>query len=285
MTTAPMANVAFAATPARRRDVWKQVVFAITLGVGAAAYVIGGKQNASSPSPRVVAITSVPATASAPATSSIPAAPSVRATTSVAPPESTRVAERTPPSIAPSRAEVDSWPVVEVPKKSARTKSARATPRSGSLSLASQPSNLTSTPAAAPAPIVAEAPPAAPAVPLPSRPPPRADPGLGRVAWKVLGVAGGATASNVAHAIDHAIGSWNACYRSGLRARSENIEGSATLRLACDDQGRVVAATLSGFEMPDVAACIRASSTGLTIPNADTGEASATIALTFVVRN
>jgi serine/threonine protein kinase len=113
----------------------------------------------------------------------------------------------------------------------------------------------------------------------------RVDPGNGRVSWKVLGVAGAATAGDVGRAIDHVIGSWNECYQSGLRARSVNVEGSATLRLSCDDQGRVVGATLSAFDMPDVAACIRARATGVTIPHADTGEASATIALRFAVKN
>jgi hypothetical protein len=113
----------------------------------------------------------------------------------------------------------------------------------------------------------------------------RVDPGNGRVSWKILGAAGGATASDVGRAIDHLIDSWNECYQSGLRARSVNVEGSATLRLSCDDQGRVVGATLSAFDMPDVAACIRASSTGVAIPHADTGEASATIALRFAVKN
>jgi hypothetical protein len=105
------------------------------------------------------------------------------------------------------------------------------------------------------------------------------------VSWKVLEVAGGATASSVARAMERAGGTWNACYQAGLRARNENQEGSATLRVACDEQGRVIVATISGFDMPDVAACIRASSTGVTIPNADTGEVSASIGLTFAVKN
>jgi hypothetical protein len=113
----------------------------------------------------------------------------------------------------------------------------------------------------------------------------RVDPGNGLVSWKVLGVAGGATAGDVGRAIDHVIGSWNECYQSGLRARSVNVEGSATLRLSCDDQGRVVGAMLSAFDMPDVEACIRARATGVTIPHANTGEASATIALRFAVKN
>jgi hypothetical protein len=61
------------------------------------------------------------------------------------------------------------------------------------------------------------------------------------------------------------------------------VEGAGNLRLRCDDQGRVVSAALSGVDLPDVASCIRSSVVGLTIPNADTGEAWAVIAITFKV--
>jgi hypothetical protein len=57
------------------------------------------------------------------------------------------------------------------------------------------------------------------------------------------------------------------------------------LRLTCDDQGRVIHADLSGFDMPDVSACIRSTTAGATIPNADTGEAWATVALRFTMRD
>jgi tRNA A-37 threonylcarbamoyl transferase component Bud32 len=271
-TIAPQAIASYAGTRHRRSDVWMPLVLAITLGIGATSFVIGAKRNATAPD-RPVATPSIPTTASAPAT------------TRTAATESTRVAERTPPTLAPTPVDLDSLPVVEVTRKSGRTKSARASSRPTPSWLASQPSNVPPTPPAPAAPIASEAPPTPPVAAPASRPPPRVDPANGRVSWKVLGVAGGATAGNVARAIDRTAGTWNGCYQSGLRARSENKEGSATLRLACDDQGRVMGATFSGFDMPDVAACIRASSTGVTIPNADTGEASATIGLTFAVRN
>lgn len=61
------------------------------------------------------------------------------------------------------------------------------------------------------------------------------------------------------------------------------MEGKGTLRLSCDDQGRVVSATLSGTGMPEVAACVQRSVTGITITNADTGEAWASVALTLAI--
>lgn len=55
------------------------------------------------------------------------------------------------------------------------------------------------------------------------------------------------------------------------------------LRLTCDEEGRVVGATMSGIAMPDVIACIRRSAIGTTVPNVDTGAAWATIMITFQV--
>ena len=54
-------------------------------------------------------------------------------------------------------------------------------------------------------------------------------------------------------------------------------------RLSCDDQGRVVTAQLPGTGMSDVAACVQNSVTGITIPNADTGEAWATVSVTLAI--
>jgi hypothetical protein len=90
----------------------------------------------------------------------------------------------------------------------------------------------------------------------------------------------------VARALARVGPAWQRCYDAGLTARSgasEESGGSGTMRLTCDDQGRVVAATVSGLDMGDVASCIRASASGVTIPNADTGEAWATVALAFKV--
>jgi serine/threonine protein kinase len=123
--------------------------------------------------------------------------------------------------------------------------------------------------------------------PAPARPPTppstRVDPSQGRVLWNVSAASGGATAGNVAHALTRASSAWQRCYQASLEGRSSPVEGTATLRLTCDQQGRVVDVAFSGFDMGDVGSCIRAASKGVTIPNADTGEAWASVALTFKV--
>jgi serine/threonine-protein kinase len=105
----------------------------------------------------------------------------------------------------------------------------------------------------------------------------------GRVTWSVSGAGGGATARNVAQALARASSSWSGCYQSGLRARGRSVEGAATLRLTCDEEGRVINASMVGVDMPDVAACIRSSTIGATVSNVDTGAAWATITITFQV--
>ncbi len=107
--------------------------------------------------------------------------------------------------------------------------------------------------------------------------------GSSRVKWHVAQVGGGATSGDVTRALSRAATSWNGCYENGLRSRARRVEGKGTLRLNCDDQGRVVSATFSGSGMSDVAACIQSSVTGIRISNADTGEAWATVAVTLAV--
>jgi serine/threonine-protein kinase len=102
------------------------------------------------------------------------------------------------------------------------------------------PRESATAPAAPPAPVAVES------APLPSNPPkaqpPPLDPSRGNVTWRVATVGGGATAGGVARALARSASSWTECYRAGLRTRSARVEGSATLRIACDDQGRVVEA-------------------------------------------
>jgi hypothetical protein len=103
------------------------------------------------------------------------------------------------------------------------------------------------------------------------------------VAWTVSDAGGGATVTSVGRVVARAASSWQRCYQSGLSARGTRVEGTGNLRLRCDDEGRVVSATLTGVDLPDVAACIRSSVVGVTIPNADTGEAWASVSVTFRV--
>jgi serine/threonine protein kinase len=151
---------------------------------------------------------------------------------------------------------------------------------------ASTPSNDVASPPAAPSRI--ESPPRADGARFaaPAAEPTRAPPRRGRLSWSVTAAGGGASTGAVARALARVGPAWQRCYDAGLTARSgasEESGGSGTMRLTCDDQGRVVAATVSGLDMGDVASCIRASASGVTIPNADTGEAWATVALAFKV--
>ena len=103
------------------------------------------------------------------------------------------------------------------------------------------------------------------------------------VKWRVAQVGGGATAGDVSRALSRVAGGWRSCYERGLRTRGQRLEGQGMLRLSCDDQGRVVSALLPGTGMSDVAACVQNSVTGITIPNADTGEAWATVSVTLAI--
>jgi serine/threonine-protein kinase len=104
-----------------------------------------------------------------------------------------------------------------------------------------------------------------------------------RVKWRVAQVGGGTTAGDVARALSRVAGGWRACYERGLRTRGQRVEGQGMLRLSCDDQGRVVNALLPGTGMSDVAECVQSSVTGITIPNADTGEAWATVSVALAI--
>jgi eukaryotic-like serine/threonine-protein kinase len=212
----------------------------------------------------------------------LPTAPLAEAT--VAPPSPPHPMQAPP---APATAE----PEVSVAKASSSSSSSS---KRGRAARAYTPHSTAGAPAAGldpdrdmvpppPPPVETVAP--APPPPAPAPPPaPDFDPAAGRVYWRVSESGGGATAGSVAHAISRIAGGWNACYQTGLRARHGRVDGAGTLHLTCDEQGRITGATFSGIEMPDVASCIRASALGVIIPNADTGQAWATISLTFSVR-
>ncbi len=187
-------------------------------------------------------------------------------------------------------------PSIPSPRKPAIVVRSRAPARPASREAVEThpPADTEPEPATPPAPLalVSAAPATVPEtvsihVPPPAAPPPapsaRLDPSRGRVTWNVSAASGGATVGNVARALARAANAWQRCYWAGLAARSAAVEGTASMRLMCDEQGRVVDATFSGVDMTDVMACIRAASKGVTIPNADTGEAWASVALTFKV--
>jgi serine/threonine-protein kinase len=170
----------------------------------------------------------------------------------------------------------------------ATSPAAVATPSESVVVASPAPSPAPVEPIAVPAQALVEPPAraptsAAPVVSSVNKAPPSVDPAKGRVSYAVSAVGGGATAGSVSRALGRASSAWTECYRAGLRARSSKVEGKATLHLVCDDQGRVVEATMSGLGMPDVASCLQRSALGFDIPGADTGEAWSTVTLTFKV--
>jgi serine/threonine protein kinase len=104
-----------------------------------------------------------------------------------------------------------------------------------------------------------------------------------RVKWRVAQVGGGTTAGDVARALSRVAGTWRGCYERGLRSRSRRVEGQGMLHLTCDEGGRIVTALFPGTGMSDVAECVQSSVTGITIPNADTGEAWATVSVSLAI--
>ena len=72
------------------------------------------------------------------------------------------------------------------------------------------------------------------------------------------------------------------CYRDALVGRTTPARGTANLRLSIDDTGHVVGATLEGATfLPSVKACIELAAKTAQVKNVDTGDASASVTLTF----
>ena len=113
--------------------------------------------------------------------------------------------------------------------------------------------------------------------------PPVVHPEALRVSWHVAGVGGGPTSGDITRALSRAAVKWNGCYEAALRHRGLRIETQGTLHLSCDDRGRVVRPTFTGTGLPDIARCVEQSVTGLTVANADGGDAWGAVTITFAL--
>jgi hypothetical protein len=136
--------------------------------------------------------------------------------------------------------------------------------------------------------VAASALPAAISAPAPSQAPPASaapspfDPRKGKVEWSVSAVRG-AVGSSVRRALAPRAGAWAACFHDMLRRSGRAASGSGRLELRTDDTGRVVAASPAGFDgLPGVGQCV-AESAYVTFPDVDTGDASASVDITFRV--
>jgi len=150
--------------------------------------------------------------------------------------------------------------------------------------------------AAAPEPIVSVAPPPveneAPApppvtvAPVVTAPPPIVvapkpiDAANAHVTIDAVTATSGLPASSVRAALAHV--PLTRCYREALVGRTTPARGTATLRLSIDDTGHIVGATLDGAKfLPAVRGCVESAAKSALVKNVDTGDASASVTLTF----
>jgi hypothetical protein len=75
--------------------------------------------------------------------------------------------------------------------------------------------------------------------------------------------------------------SMSRCYRDALKAAGTAASGSGTLSLSMDESGRIVGARLSTSVLPSMRGCIEAAARGATVRGVDTGDATATVSLSF----
>ncbi len=270
------------------------------LVIGAAAivavgvvFVVGWKRDATVAPTNSAGSAHAAASESSGPESAVPPTKTVSESANAAPPSGER--EPTDHVTAGASASVDRPASGGSPRRVAHRSELVARATSPATAAASEESAVGALPAPSPSPVEPLPAPAEvsaePRAPAPAsavvssvnKAPTSVDPAKGRVSYVVSAVGGGATAGSVSRALGRASSAWTDCYRAGLRARSSKVEGTATLHLVCDDQGRVVEATMSGLGMPDVARCLQRSALGFNIPGADTGEAWSTVTLTFKV--
>lgn len=269
--------------PTKRRGLF--VALALVVIAGAAAAVVLVRRDAPEPAAAPASSASEPAT-NAPAIES--AAPSV--TAEPIEPEPVAPEPSADPSSEPSEpttALVASAKKIAHPKAPTVKTAAKAAAPPPAPSPATTPSATEALVAPAPAPAptpVAPAPtptptpvPVAPA-PTPAAPP--FDAKSGAVAIGNVSTTNGLTPSSVRNALSHA--PFARCYRDALAAKGSPASGTATLHVSISDAGHILSANLTGAGfLPTMKACIEGAARAVSVKNVDTGEASATVTLSF----
>jgi hypothetical protein len=119
-------------------------------------------------------------------------------------------------------------------------------------------------------------PPRAPAPP----PPTTVDLERAQVSVTAVSTTSGIPGSNVRTAVARA--PLLRCYREALRSRGTPASGTATLELKMDPSGYVTSAVLQGGGfLPGMRGCVEQAARVLRVKDVDTGEASATVTVTF----
>ena len=127
-------------------------------------------------------------------------------------------------------------------------------------------------PATTTAPVVAVAPPPAPF-----------DSSTGRASVGQATATNGVNGSSVRAALNgEAI---SRCYRDALKAKNAPASGTASLQMSIDDSGHVSAASLKGADfLPGMKGCVEAIARQAKIKGVDTGDAQATVSITFTAK-
>jgi len=72
------------------------------------------------------------------------------------------------------------------------------------------------------------------------------------------------------------------CYKDALKAKGSPVGGTATLSMAIDDTGHVTSASLGGAGfLPAMKGCVEGIARSAKVKGVDTGDATATVSLTF----
>ncbi len=101
-----------------------------------------------------------------------------------------------------------------------------------------------------------------------------------KVSFGAASATNGLSGSNVKASLN--LAGITRCYKDALKAKGSPVGGTATLSLAIDDSGHVTSASLGGAGfLPAMKGCVEGIAKSAKVKGVDTGDATATVSLTF----
>lgn len=91
----------------------------------------------------------------------------------------------------------------------------------------------------------------------------------------------GVSKRDLQSALSRSVPGMTQCYQAELTRLGRAAGGQGTLRIETDLSGRIVRATAAVGFSPTVAKCVERTVLGVRVPGVDTGDAEASVALTF----
>ncbi|MBI2389849.1 MAG: protein kinase [Deltaproteobacteria bacterium] len=272
----------------RRRGVYVSVGAVLIAGLAGVMFARVARERVTA-TPPSVSVTPATALESAPTIES-PLA------TAPAPSEPRSTAPSEPASTAPAPTSTAPAPTSTAPAPTSTAAKAIAHPTAphaeGTATSPSAPAATTSAPEPAPTPtpvvvaVPATSPPAATPTVAPASvaaPAPPFDPAGARAVIASAAATNGVSGSSVRSSLN--VDAISRCYRDALKAKGAPASGTATLQLSIDDGGRVTSASLKGAEfLPGLRGCVEGVARLARIKGVDTGDAVATVALSFTAK-